>query len=119
GSLLLGAVRGALGARRGGVARPGSVSFRGGLAALPEALARAVEGAPGGRVACGTRVAALDPLPGGGWRVSHEAADGGRRGAEEVDGVVLAVPAHAVAGVALPRPLRRALAPVAAVAHAP
>ncbi|MGZ8376090.1 MAG: protoporphyrinogen oxidase [Gemmatirosa sp.] len=122
GSLLVGAVRALR--RRGRRAPPaadapptGSISFRRGLATLPAALA----GALGDRMACGTAVRGLAPGPDGRWRVAHERRTGGRlvAGATDVDAVVLAVPAHALAGLAVPRALREALAPIAAVDHAP
>jgi oxygen-dependent protoporphyrinogen oxidase len=123
GSLLVGGLRAARAARRrravddvdddAGPPRR-AISFVDGLATLPTALAAAL----GRRVALGAAVRAVAPRPGGGWRVAWRGADGAD-GATDVDAVVLAVPAHALSAIDLPPPVRRALAPVAAVRHAP
>lgn len=118
GSLLRGAIarrprgRDACGHARG-EGRRESISFRRGMATLPNALAAAL----GDALVCGAEVRALAPSAGGRWRLRY-AQDGTTRHAD-VDRVVLAVPAHALAAIAPPEPFGGLLAPIAAVDHAP
>jgi len=78
--------------RRGGrIAPPPACSFRGGMVALPEALARDL----GPRVRTSTAVRAIERR-GGGWRLALEAGAGGGETLEAAY-VVLAVPAPVAA----------------------
>lgn len=114
GSLIRGAIamarkRGAARATEAASGQRGAmISFRGGMEALPAALARTL----GPRVQCGTRLVAIAPQPGGGVRALLERD--GVRADVDADAVVLTLPLHALAHVALPEAARGHVATVAA-----
>jgi oxygen-dependent protoporphyrinogen oxidase len=88
------------------------VSFRGGLHALPTAVARAL----GDAVRLQTRVVGMRRVADG-WSLALRTPRGDH--ALAADAVLFAGPAHAIGAMALPGRLAAALAPVAAVEHAP
>jgi oxygen-dependent protoporphyrinogen oxidase len=113
-SLLLGAWReGRARSRAGGPPMRGTmISFDRGLDALPRALALAL----GGAVRLAERVTGVRRTAVG-WQVT--AAGPAGPAVLAADAVVLAVPAYALGSIAGADELRSALAPIAAVAHAP
>jgi oxygen-dependent protoporphyrinogen oxidase len=92
--------------------RPPMVSFRGGLHALPTAVARAL----GDAVRLQTRVVGMRRVADG-WSLALRTPRGDH--ALAADAVLFAGPAHAIGAMALPGRLAASLAPVAAVEHAP
>lgn len=114
GGLLRGLRARARARRRGGETRRGGMfSFPDGLETLPRALA-AVEGV---ELRTGTTVRELAPDAPAGWRVAY--GDRVTRRAERFDAVVLAVPAHALPGIAVAGRRDEDLQAIAGVAHPP
>lgn len=110
GSLIVGAMK-EMKAKRGVVRQKGITSFTTGLQTLPTAMADAL----GDRVHTSTRVTRIE-RNGTQWRLHLEGARGGTL---DVDAVVSAVPAYALAGVALPSEIGGALGPIARLHHPP
>ncbi len=114
GSLVLGALAAAQARRRAGRARFGarSISFRGGLQALIDALVHEV----GDRLETRATITALEP--GAPWRIRWRGADD-REQVVEADAVVAAVPAHAAARLPFPLAQAAALAGLDGLDHPP
>ncbi len=114
GSLIRGMMAGARKRRKtGGQAGPPKlISFRSGLRALPEALAARL---PAGSLALRTTVEGI--VPGDRWRVVSSTA--GVRSEEAFDSVISALPAPALAQLAIGAGLDRPLATLAGIAHPP
>lgn len=113
GSIIRGQMAAAKERKAAGRPRPRIVSFRAGLAALPEALASRL---PVGAVRLGSRVARLERTDG--WTVVWTGASGTEERAQ-FDDVVLAAPAGALAKLAIGPAGERPLAGLSEVMHPP
>lgn len=110
GSLILGALRDRH-ATAEPVRRASIVSFVDGLASLPQAMAATVADS----IFLATPVTRLEPS-GTRWTVH---AQGRHAGSQAYDAVIVALPARALARVALPTQAAEALQPITRVTHAP
>jgi len=92
---------------------PGLISFREGMAALPRALAVKLDDG----LVMEARLLALERGADGKWAAKWQGPGG--QSEEQFDGVVLAVPAHALAAFPVPAELVESLAPLAKIEHPP
>ncbi len=99
--------------RQPGAFKSRIISFRTGMAALPNALAAQL----GDSVTTSARLTSLQRDASGVWSAAWETPDHSAN--ESFDAVVLALPAHAVNQLPLPAPLSETLVPLARVEHAP
>jgi len=98
---------------RQGQGPPRLISFPYGMAALPRALAAKL----GDALVLRAPLLSLERDSAGGWSAAWQMPSGQTR--ESFDGVVLAVPAHALAGLPLPDELAAQLAPLAKIEYPP
>jgi protoporphyrinogen/coproporphyrinogen III oxidase len=93
---------------------PRIISFRRGMGALPDALARTL---PASSIQLRSEVRALRAEPGGGWRITWNEPGGAR--SEGFDRVVAALPARALAALEIGPGGNRPLSGLAAIDHPP
>jgi len=91
---------------------PTMISFAQGMKMLPQALSAAL---PGNSILTNTRVSAI--IPGEKWRLCWSHGDSVME--DTFDGVIIAVPAHAVLGLPLPEGALTALRPLCEIEHPP
>lgn len=110
GSLIVGAMK-EMKSKRGAVKQKGITSFVDGLQSLPAAMAHSL----GNAVQTSTRVTRVERV-GAQWRLLLDAS---ADKSFDADAVISAVPAHALAGVALPPEISGAIQPITRLHHPP